>query len=219
MKKEKFTGDVEFWCKSFGEDVLICGIDEAGRGPLAGPVTAAAVILPKDFPVEKLNDSKKLSEKKRFELEPLIKEKAIFWGVGSASHTEIDELNILSATLLAMKRAFLSMLEKAGDRFATGVFSGERASSPYNVAAIVDGIFCPEISVPVIAVPKADAKFPCVMAASILAKTERDRVMMQYAELYPEYGYDKHKGYPTAAHREICKKIGPSPIQRKTFSY
>lgn len=219
MKKEKFTGDVESWCKSFGEDVLICGIDEAGRGPLAGPVTAAAVILPKDFPVEKLNDSKKLSEKKRFELEPLIKEKAIFWGVGSASHTEIDELNILSATLLAMKRAFLSMLEKAGDRIATSVFSGERAFSQCNVAAIVDGIFCPEISAPVIAVPKADAKFPCVMAASILAKTERDRVMTHYAELYPEYGYDKHKGYPTAAHREICKKIGPSPIQRKTFSY
>ena len=131
MKKEKFTGDVEAWCKSFGEDVLLCGIDEAGRGPLAGPVTAAAVILPKDFPVEKLNDSKKLSEKKRFELEPLIKEKALFWGVGSASHTEIDELNILSATLLAMKRAFLAMLGKA---------------SASNVAAIVDGIFCPEIS-------------------------------------------------------------------------
>ena len=204
MKKEKFTGDVEAWCKSFGEDVLLCGLDEAGRGPLAGPVTAAAVILPKDFPVEKLNDSKKLSEKKRFELEPLIKEKALFWGIGSASHTEIDELNILSATLLAMKRAFLAMLEKA---------------SASNVAAIVDGIFCPEISVPVIAVPKADAKFPCVMAASILAKTERDRIMMKYAEMYPEYGYDKHKGYPTAAHREICKKIGPSPIQRKTFSF
>ena len=206
MKKEKFSGNVEEWCKSFGEGVLICGIDEAGRGPLAGPVTAAAVILPKDFPVEKLNDSKKLSEKKRSELEVLIKEKALFWGIGEASHLEIDELNILSATLLAMKRAFLAMLEK------------DEPSVKRNVAAIVDGIFCPEISVPVIAVPKADAKFPCVMAASILAKTERDRIMMKYAELYPEYGYEKHKGYPTAAHREICKKIGPSPIQRKTFS-
>ena len=206
MKKEKFSGNVEEWCKSFGENVLICGIDEAGRGPLAGPVTAAAVILPKDFPVEKLNDSKKLSEKKRSELEVLIKEKALFWGIGEASHLEIDELNILSATLLAMKRAFLAMLEK------------DEPSVKRNVAAIVDGIFCPEISVPVIAVPKADAKFPCVMAASILAKTERDRIMMKYAELYPEYGYEKHKGYPTAAHREICKKIGPSPIQRKTFS-
>ncbi|MBO4705276.1 MAG: ribonuclease HII [Spirochaetaceae bacterium] len=206
MKKEKFSGNVEEWCKSFGEDVLICGIDEAGRGPLAGPVTAAAVILPKDFPVEKLDDSKKLSEKKRSELELLIKEKALFWGIGEASHLEIDELNILSATLLAMKRAFLAMLEK------------DESSVKRNVAAIVDGIFCPEISVPVIAVPKADAKFPCVMAASILAKTERDRIMMKYAELYPEYGYEKHKGYPTAAHREICKKIGPSPIQRKTFS-
>ena len=207
MKKEKFSGNVEEWCKSFGEDALICGIDEAGRGPLAGPVTAAAVILPKDFPVEKLDDSKKLSEKKRSELEILIKEKALFWGIGEASHVEIDEINILSATLLAMKRAFLAMLEK------------DSASMNRKLAAIVDGIFCPEISVPVIAVPKADAKFPCVMAASILAKTERDRIMMKYAELYPEYGYDKHKGYPTAAHREICKKIGPSPIQRKTFSY
>lgn len=207
MKKEKFSGNVEEWCKSFGENVLICGIDEAGRGPLAGPVTAAAVILPKDFPVEKLNDSKKLSEKKRSELELLIKEKALFWGIGEASHLEIDELNILSATLLAMKRAFLAMLEK------------DESSVKRNVAAIVDGIFCPEISVPVIAVPKADAKFPCVMAASILAKTERDRIMMKYAEMYPEYGYEKHKGYPTATHREICKKIGPSPIQRKTFSY
>ncbi|MBO4509543.1 MAG: ribonuclease HII [Spirochaetaceae bacterium] len=206
MKKEKFSGNVEEWCKSFGEDVLICGIDEAGRGPLAGPVTAAAVILPKDFPVEKLDDSKKLSEKKRSELELLIKEKALFWGIGEASHLEIDELNILSATLLAMKRAFFAMLEK------------DESSVKRNVAAIVDGIFCPEISVPVIAIPKADAKFPCVMAASILAKTERDRIMMKYAELYPEYGYEKHKGYPTAAHREICKKIGPSPIQRKTFS-
>ena len=206
MKKEKFSGNVEEWCKSFGEDVLICGIDEAGRGPLAGPVTAAAVILPKDFPVEKLDDSKKLSEKKRSELELLIKEKALFWGIGEASHLEIDELNILSATLLAMKRAFFAMLEK------------DESSVKRNVAAIVDGIFCPEISVPVIAIPKADANFPCVMAASILAKTERDRIMMKYAELYPEYGYEKHKGYPTAAHREICKKIGPSPIQRKTFS-
>ena len=207
MKKEKFTGDVDDWCKSFGENILICGIDEAGRGPLAGPVTAASVILPKNFPVEKLNDSKKLSEKKRFELEPLIKKKALFWGVGSASHTEIDELNILSATLLAMERAFTAMLEKSD------------ISVSHNVASIVDGIFCPDINCPVIAVPKADARFPCVMAASILAKTERDRVMLQYAELYPEYGYEKHKGYPTAAHREICKKIGPSPIQRRTFSY
>ena len=207
MKKEKFTGDVEEWCKSFGTDTKVCGIDEAGRGPLAGPVVAAAVILPDDFPVEKLNDSKKLSEKKRWELEPLIKEKAVCWGVGEASHTEIDELNILTATLLAMKRAILAMLEK------------DSASMLRNIAAIVDGIFCPEISVPVIAVPKADAKFPCVMAASILAKTERDRIMIEYAKLYPEYGYEKHKGYPTEAHREICKKIGPSPIQRKTFSF
>ena len=214
MKKEKFTGDVSEWCRSFGENTLICGIDEAGRGPLAGPVVAAAVILPNDFPVEKLNDSKKLSEKKRSQLEPLIKEKAIAWGVAEASHTEIDELDILSATLLAMKRAFYSMLERYG-----GGKAAVEAPKNYDIAAIVDGIFCPDISSPVIAVTKADATYPCVMAASILAKTERDRIMIHYAELYPEYGYDKHKGYPTASHREICKKIGPSPIQRRTFSY
>ena len=225
MKKEKFTGDVDAWCKSFGDDILICGIDEAGRGPLAGPVTAASVILPKNFPTEKLNDSKKLSEKKRFEREPLIKEKALFWGVGSASHTEIDEINILSATLLAMERAFFEMLKKASNSSSGNLCDGEfcaschEVTSQLNIAAIIDGIFCPDIKCPMVAVPKADARFPCVMAASILAKTERDRVMLQYAELYPEYGYEKHKGYPTAAHREICKKIGPSPIQRRTFSY
>ena len=208
MKKEKYSGDVKKWMESFGSNIFICGIDEAGRGPLAGPVTAAAVVLPEDFPVEKLNDSKKLSEKIRYQLEILIKEKALFWGVGLASHEEIDSVNILAATMLAMERAFSSMIEKS---------SGEKNASDF--ASVVDGIFCPDIKCPVIAVPKADALYPCVMAASILAKTERDRIMTEYAALYPEYHYEKHKGYPTKAHREICKKIGPSPIQRRTFSY
>lgn len=196
--------------EALGPQALFCGIDEAGRGPLAGPVLAASVVLPLDFPVEKLNDSKKLSEKRRAELEVLIKEKALFWGIGSASHEEIDSLNILAATMLAMERAFSAMMKR---------YSIIEKKKPANLAAIIDGIFCPDIECPLIAVPKADALYPCVMAASILAKTERDRIMKEYAALYPEYGYEKHKGYPTKAHREICKKIGPSPIQRRTFSY
>ncbi|MCR4939362.1 MAG: ribonuclease HII [Treponemataceae bacterium] len=209
MKKEKFSGDVKSWITATSK-AFLCGIDEAGRGPLAGPVLAAAVVLPDDFPVEKLKDSKKLSEKKRLELELLIKEKALFWGLGSASHEEIDSMNILAATMLAMRRAFFSMLEK---------LPRESENQGPSVAAIVDGIFCPDINCPVIAVPKADAIYPPVMAASILAKTERDRIMTDYGALYPEYGYEKHKGYPTKAHRDICRKKGPSPIQRRTFSY
>ena len=188
---------------------LICGIDEAGRGPLAGPVTAAAVILDEKNIIEGLNDSKKLSPKKRAALETLIKKRALAYGVAEASHVEIDELNILNATLLAMQRAFdkmCAMLEQKGFDKA-------------DVCAIIDGTFCPKISVECRAEPKADGNYPAVMAASILAKEDRDRRMCEFDRLYPEYGYAKHKGYPTKAHREICKKIGPSPIQRKTFSY
>ena len=185
---------------------MICGIDEAGRGPLAGPVTAAAVILPQDFPVEVLNDSKKLSEKKRLAVEKIIKENALGWGVGWVWEDEIDRINILQASLLAMKYAYENMLLTF-------------PNVPVPDEAIIDGTFCPNIPIQCKTVPKADSKYPCVMAASILAKTERDRIMMGYAELYPDYGYDKHKGYPTKAHREICKKIGPSPIQRRTFSF
>ena len=188
---------------------LICGIDEAGRGPLAGPVTAAAVILDENCPIDGLNDSKKLTPKKRAALEALIKEHALAYGVAEASHVEIDEINILNASLLAMQRAFekmCAMLEKKG--FSRG-----------DVSAIVDGTFCPKIDADCRAEPKADGNYQPVMAASILAKEDRDRRMCEFDKLYPEYGYAKHKGYPTKAHREICKKIGPSPIQRKTFSY
>ena len=188
---------------------LICGIDEAGRGPLAGPVTAAAVILDENCPIDGLNDSKKLTPKKRAALEVLIKEHALAYGVAEASHVEIDGINILNASLLAMQRAFekmCAMLELKG-------FSRK------DVSAIVDGTFCPEIDVECRAEPKADGNYQPVMAASILAKEDRDRRMCEFDRLYPEYGYAKHKGYPTKAHREICKKIGPSPIQRKTFSY
>ena len=188
---------------------LICGIDEAGRGPLAGPVTAAAVILDENCPIDGLNDSKKLTPKKRAALEVLIKEHALAYGVAEASHVEIDGINILNASLLAMQRAFekmCAMLELKG-------FSRK------DVSAIVDGTFCPEIDVECRAEPKADGNYQPVMAASILAKEDRDRRMCEFDRLYPEYGYAKHKGYPTKAHREICKKIGPSPIQRRTFSY
>jgi len=188
--------------------VMICGIDEAGRGPLAGPVCAAAVILSDDFPLKLLNDSKKLTEARREEARVIIIEKALYWGVGWASHVEIDSINILQASLLAMKRAFEDMLKRAGASL------GENAA---NINAIVDGKFIPQISVPCSAMVKADAQVPEVMAASILAKTERDEHMDKMAKLYPQYNYEKHKGYPTKSHREAVLKYGPSPIQRLSF--
>ena len=198
---------------------LICGIDEAGRGPLAGPVCAAAVVLGGNFPCEMLNDSKKLSPAKREELRQSILDNALTWGIGWASHTEIDSINILQASLLAMKRAFEEMLknlyQKQIDQKQT-LLSGE------NLSVIVDGNKLPDIPVPskagsCKAIVKADAQIPEVMAASILAKTERDSYMDKMAKKYPQYGYDKHKGYPTKAHREAVLKHGPSPIQRVSF--
>jgi len=188
---------------------LICGIDEAGRGPLAGPVCAAAVILNDAFPCNLLNDSKKLSAAKREELRQLICEGALAWGVGWASHEEIDSINILQASLLAMKRAFNEMC-KCENFNNDGIL-------PENISAIVDGIHVPDIPVLCKAMIKADAKVHEVMAASILAKTSRDSYMDEMALLYPQYGYEKHKGYPTKAHRELIKKYGPSPIQRMSF--
>jgi ribonuclease HII len=191
---------------------MICGIDEAGRGPLAGPVYAAAVILGDDFPRETrglLDDSKKLSSAKREELRLQICEGAFAWGVGFASHTEIDSINILQASLLAMKRAFEEMMKKRAEKH--DFLSGE------NLSAIVDGLHVPAISFPCTAMVKADAKVHEVMAASILAKTARDSYMDEMALLYPQYGYEKHKGYPTKAHREAVLKYGPSPIQRVSF--
>lgn len=191
-------------------NVLLCGFDEAGRGPLAGPVVAAAVILPEDFPIELLNDSKQLSEKKRLAAETVIKEKAIAFGIGQCSHTEIDEINILQASLLAMKRAFIELQKML------------QAKSEYKncvIKGITDGTFCPEVPIECRAEPKADGKYPCVMAASILAKNFRDSLMKEAATLYPQYGYEKHKGYPTKDHKAICHELGPSPIQRLSFKY
>jgi len=184
---------------------LVCGIDEAGRGPLAGPVCAASVILPADFNLSLLDDSKKMTEKNRDLAMREIYMKAVAWGIGWASAVEIDSLNILQASLLAMQRSFLDMKRKYS-----------YMENPIEV--IIDGLYSPDICAgSVHAYPKADGTYPCVMAASILAKTARDRMMTRYSWFYPEYGYEKHKGYPTAAHRAAVVKNGPSPIQRKTF--
>ncbi|MDR0567808.1 MAG: ribonuclease HII [Spirochaetaceae bacterium] len=183
---------------------MICGIDEAGRGPLAGPVCAGAAILPSDFPVSCLNDSKKLSPKQRESARKAILAGATAWGVGWASHEEIDALNILRATFLAMSRAVEAMLAA----FSIPV---------EGLSAIVDGSQTPALCIPCRAVIKADGSIPEVMAASILAKTFRDAEMERYALRYPEYGYERHKGYPTKEHRERIARYGPSPIQRKTF--
>ncbi len=193
---------------------FICGLDEAGRGPLAGPVSAGAVILPPDFPIEILDDSKKLSEKKRLAAEPVIKERAC-WAVAFVSHEIIDKINILEASMLAMRNAYLAMMEK----FPAWLEMNALPADSCDVIAIADGNRAPSLPCEVRAEVKADGKYAAVMAASILAKNSRDRLMYEYDKLYPEYGYARHKGYPTKAHRDVCRKIGPSPIQRLTFSY
>jgi ribonuclease HII len=185
----------------------ICGFDEAGRGPLAGPACAAAVILPPDFPVKILGDSKKLSPARREEARSLILQGAAAWGIGWASAAEIDRINILRSSLLAMERAWEDLLL----RFPG---FGLPEASPQ---AVVDGLYVPELPIPAGALVKADASVPEVMAASILAKTQRDRLMELYGLIYPEYGYGAHKGYPTASHREAVRRYGPSPIQRLSF--
>ena len=192
--------------------LLLVGFDEAGRGPLAGPVSAAAVILPEDFPNEILNDSKKLSEKKREAAEKIIKEKAC-WGIGLVDHEKIDEINILEASMLAMKIAFENLTKMLPQRL-----KGQNIND-YILNGITDGTRCPDVAIEIKWEPKADGKYPCVMAASILAKTCRDRIMVEMDKKYPGYGYAKHKGYPTRDHKEICHKLGPSPIQRLSFKY
>jgi ribonuclease HII len=189
------------------EECTIAGLDEAGRGPLAGPVYAAAVILPSGFPVGLLNDSKKLSEKRREEAAAIIMKDAA-WGIASAEAAEIDRINILRASLLAMTRAWHAL---------TAAFPWVM-QKPEKNTAIVDGCYCPELPIPCRALVKADTKVPEVMAASILAKIARDRMMIRYSWFYPEYGYEKHKGYPTRAHLEAIARHGPSPIQRTTFT-
>ena len=178
---------------------IICGIDEAGRGPLAGPVVAAAVVLGKGFPIHVLADSKALTAARRARAEALIREKALAWSIAEVSHTEIDRINILQATLAAMKKAL------------TGI------DIPVD-EALIDGNHCPpRCPVPCRAIVRGDSLVPEIMAASILAKTHRDRRMEALALQYPGYGFEKHKGYPTAAHRAAIIKLGPCPIHRMSF--
>jgi ribonuclease HII len=178
----------------------IAGVDEAGRGPLCGPVYAAAVILDPARPIDGLNDSKKLSEKKREALAPLIRERALAWAVGIATVEEIDRLNILHATMLAMRRAVEGL-----------------AVPPDQV--LVDGNRIPPgLTVPARAIVGGDASEAAISAASILAKTGRDHEMMALAALYPQYGIAKHKGYPTAEHLAALRIHGPSPIHRRSFA-
>lgn len=197
---------------------LICGFDEAGRGPLAGPVTAGCVILPKDFPFEMLNDSKKLSEKKREAAEKVIMEKAC-WGLGIVDHETIDQMNILRASMYAMSIAYQMMRAKLPDWLRSQKIDFDEANLDSMISAITDGTSCPQVPCACRCEPKADGKYPEVMAASIIAKVERDKMMMEFDRLYPQYGYAKHKGYPTPAHKAICREIGMSPIQRKTFKF
>lgn len=196
--------------------ILSCGLDEAGRGPLAGPVTAGAVVLPPDFPVEILADSKRLSEKRRVAAERVIKERAL-WGIGIVDHETIDRMNILNASMYAMWLAF-DMLRARFDRWC----AAHGIECDAKITAVVDGTVVPQAVAALCSCRpevKADAHFPEVMAASIIAKVERDRIMTAYDAEYPQYGYAKHKGYPTPAHKAACRQFGPSPIQRLTFSY
>ncbi len=176
----------------------VCGIDEAGRGPLAGPVFAAAVILPAGCTIKGINDSKKLSPKKREALFDEIEAGAVSYGIGFATEEEIDEINILQATFRAMKRAF-DALKILPD------------------LALVDGNRMPTLGVETRTIVRGDALSASIAAASILAKVSRDRLMRQVDEIYPQYGFAKHKGYGTAYHVEMLKKYGPCPVHRRTF--
>ena len=177
---------------------LICGVDEAGRGPLAGPVCAAAVILPDHLEIPGLNDSKKLTDKKRRELLPIIEDQAIAWGIAFASQQEIDEINILQATFLAMKRALAQL-----------------PTQPE--IALIDGNRETDFGLPVKTVIHGDALSANIAAASVLAKVTRDDLMIEMAEKYPEYGFEIHKGYGTKAHYAALREFGPCPIHRQSF--
>ena len=178
---------------------LIAGVDEAGRGPLAGPVYAAAVILDPARPIEGLADSKKLTAKSRERLATLIRSRALAWAVAASSVDEIDSINILEASLLAMRRAV-------------------EALRPQPDAIEVDGLFCPDVAMPARAIVRGDASIAAIAAASILAKTARDAELLRLHALYPQYGLDRHKGYPTAAHLAALKNHGVAMIHRRSFA-
>jgi ribonuclease HII len=178
---------------------MMAGVDEVGRGPLAGPVIAAAVILDTENPIQGLMDSKKINEKKRIFLAKEIREKALAWAMGRAEHDEIDSMNILQASLLAMKRAIESLSIKPE-------------------LVLVDGIYRPDIDCKVVPIVKGDSKVPVISAASIIAKVARDNEMIALDSEYPGYGFSQHKGYPTKMHINALKKLGISSIHRKSFA-
>lgn len=178
---------------------LVCGVDEAGRGPLAGSVVAAAVILDPQRPIDGLDDSKKLSAKRREKLAEEIRQHALAWAVAEASVEEIDRINILQASLLAMRRAVLALS-----------ITPERA--------LVDGNKCPDLPCPVEAIVKGDGKVASIAAASILAKTTRDAAMLELHVRYPVYGFDRHMGYPTPLHLQSLREHGVSPVHRRSFA-
>lgn len=199
MEKELArTGQMKKYEKEYENYGYICGIDEVGRGPLAGPVVAGAVILPKDCDILYLNDSKQLSAKKRDELYDIIMQKAVAVGIGYASHEKIDEINILQATYEAMREA-ISKLQVKPD------------------ILLNDAVTIPQVDIQQVPIIKGDAKSISIAAASIVAKVTRDRLMVEYDKVYPEYHFSENKGYGSAAHIEALKENGPSPIHRKTF--
>lgn len=197
LERVRLEGMREFENK-YSDLAYVAGIDEAGRGPLAGPVVAAAVILPKDIFLPFLNDSKKVTEKRRDVLFDEIKQNAIAYGIGIASNTLIDEINILQATYEAMREA-INSLEKTPD------------------VLLVDAVHIPDINIKQVGIVKGDAKSVNIAAASILAKVTRDRIMVEYDKIYPEYGFASNKGYGTATHIAALKEVGPCAIHRKSF--
>lgn len=192
------TENMKEYEKEYSYCSYICGIDEVGRGPLAGPVVAGAVILPKDCKILYLNDSKQLTEKKREELYDVIMKEAVSVGLGYASHERIDEINILQATYEAMREAISKL-------------------SPAPELLLNDAVTIPQVLIPQVPIIKGDAKSISIAAASIVAKVTRDRLMVEYDKVYPEYHFAENKGYGSASHIEALKLYGPTPIHRKTF--
>ncbi len=197
-KEKQRTENLKAYEKKYEDYRYICGIDEVGRGPLAGPVVAGAVILPKDCHILYINDSKQLSEKKREELYDIIQKEAVAWAIGVVSPERIDEINILQATYEAMRQAI-----------------GKLSVTPGLL--LNDAVTIPQITIPQVPIIKGDAKSISIGAASIMAKVSRDRMMQEYDSIFPEYDFAGNKGYGSASHIEALKKYGPTPIHRRSF--
>ena len=199
LQRERLEEMKNFETEICGEDaVCIAGVDEAGRGPLAGPVVAAAVVLPRDFDVPGIDDSKKLTEKRREAMYPIIKETALAWGIGIVDHEKIDEINILQATYEAMRQAIGNLKVKPD-------------------LLLNDAVTIPEVVIPQVPIIKGDAKSVSIAAASIVAKVTRDRLMEEYDKVLPGYGFASNKGYGSAEHIKALQTLGPTPIHRRSF--